>query len=56
MTNFLQPDWLGDMQFSGNIMQKRGTSLQKIAHSLQKKATILSRILDLFAAQKPDFQ
>ena len=36
MTNFLQSNWLGDMQFSGNMMQKRGTSLQKIANSLQK--------------------
>ena len=53
MTNFLQSDWLGDMQFSGNIMQKRGTS--ENCSFAAKKATILSRILDLFAAQKPDF-
>ena len=37
MTNFLQSNWLGDIQFSGNMMQKRGTSLQKIANSLQKR-------------------
>ena len=37
MKKFLDSDWLREMQFLGNTMQKKGNSVQEKGNSVQKR-------------------